>query len=147
MCTNNVFFFEGEGSCFSMKCQRTRDYVWEWRWGWSERTGKDSVKIRAFFIEGPLLLDVILTDENQEEGTSLHLPALLDKLQGILRTHGDTHTYQRSFVCFLRVKVKTWDEIIFHTILKWTPYRSYPGGLLSWVWEVSYPYHMFCGVP
>lgn len=45
-------------------------------------------------MEGSLLLDVILADQNQEEGTSLHLPALLDKLQGVLNTHThtDTHT-------------------------------------------------------
>lgn len=39
-----------------------------------------------------ILLDVILADENQEERTSLHLPALFDELQGVLRTHTKTHT-------------------------------------------------------
>ena len=35
------------------------------------------------------LLDVVLSDENQEEGTSLHLPALLDELQGVLHSRQD----------------------------------------------------------
>lgn len=36
------------------------------------------------------LLDIILADEDQEEGPSLHLPALLDELQGVLHTRCQT---------------------------------------------------------
>lgn len=42
-----------------------------------------------------ILLDVILADEDQEERTSLHLPALFDELQGILHAHSETkNTFQ-----------------------------------------------------
>lgn len=43
-----------------------------------------------------ILLDVILADKNEEERTSLHLPALLDELQGILHAHTDTDTHTDS---------------------------------------------------
>lgn len=56
--------------------------------------GQTEQRWKELSIEGSFLLDVILADENQEEGTSLHLPALLDKLQGVLNTH--THTDTRT---------------------------------------------------
>lgn len=73
--------------------------------------GQTEQRWRELFIEGAFyssLLDVILADENQEEGTSLHLPALLDKLQGVLHTHRDTHTSTVTslfFFCSLKVIV------------------------------------------
>lgn len=60
----------------------------------SERKTERAERMSEVYI----LLDVILTDENQEEWTPLHLPALFDKLQCVLYTHTNTHRN-----CFVRM--------------------------------------------
>lgn len=106
------FFFGRRGT--KNKCQRTRRWVWEWRWESDVRgQGQTEQRWKELSIEGSFLLDVILADENQEEGTSLHLPALLDKLQGVLNTHTHRYTHVNchfsGFVWFLKVIV--WDNV------------------------------------
>lgn len=121
-CTKNelkklrgFFFFWKEGDLvFLIQCQRTRRWVWEWRWESDVRgQGQTEQRWKELSIEGSFLLDVILADENQEEGTSLHLPALLDKLQGVLNTHTHRYTHVNchfsGFVWFLKVIV--WDNV------------------------------------
>lgn len=55
----------------------------------SERKTERAERMSEVYI----LLDVILTDENQEEWTPLHLPALFDELQRVLYTHAHTQTH------------------------------------------------------
>lgn len=57
-----------------------------------DKTKKRRKALKSF-LRVCRLLDVILTDENQEEGTSPHLPALFDELQGILGTQRQIYTH------------------------------------------------------
>lgn len=101
-----LFFWKEGDLVFLIQCQRTRRWVWEWRWESDVRgQGQTEQRWKELSIEGSFLLDVILADENQEEGTSLHLPALLDKLQGVLNTHTHTqiHARQLSLLWFCLV--------------------------------------------
>lgn len=95
---------------------------------WSLRTGKDRVKTEgAVLIKGSLLLDVILANEDQEEGTSLHLPALLDELQGILRAHRNTHLSIITSLFFgFKSQNEKWVYLkVFYNNITLTPFRSY----------------------
>lgn len=69
---------------------------WKERYGKTENSKKaiseeESGNKRAIMMCARVLLDVILSDKNQEKGTTLHFPALFDELQGILDTQTERH--------------------------------------------------------